>query len=200
MLLLTLAAAAHGLAASHHAAIQHGAGLAGGVPNPAPKAPPGLSGTLTALPPTVRRKVQGNGRNSVPRPVPGRCSARFALGTPTSHLCRCRRAGISPSPQLHHRCGSRTGRPGTTRPECADPDRTGRSPRTVGLPLSTPGGCAKPPSLTLPRRGAPRCPTPTGPCPGMSLRPRRRCANAKSGCGTCIRMRWPGTTGCGRRA
>jgi hypothetical protein len=49
MLLLTLTAAVHGVAAGHHAAAQPGAGLAGGVPNPAPQAPPGLSGTVNTL-------------------------------------------------------------------------------------------------------------------------------------------------------
>ena len=43
------ALAAGGLAAIGHAAVQHLPGLAAGVPDPAPVAPPGLSGRVSTL-------------------------------------------------------------------------------------------------------------------------------------------------------
>jgi hypothetical protein len=48
MPVLTLALAVHDLAAAHAIPL-HVAGVAGGVPNPAPKAPPGLSGRVSTL-------------------------------------------------------------------------------------------------------------------------------------------------------
>jgi hypothetical protein len=44
-----LALTIHELAAAHHTIQAHFGVLAAGVPNPAPKAPPGLSGTVSTL-------------------------------------------------------------------------------------------------------------------------------------------------------
>jgi hypothetical protein len=49
MSVLSHALAAGGLAAIGHIAAQHQPGLAAGVPNPAPVAPPGLSGRVSTL-------------------------------------------------------------------------------------------------------------------------------------------------------
>jgi hypothetical protein len=47
--MLILAFAVHHLAAFRQAAVPHPGGLAAAVPNPAPQAPPGLSGTVNTL-------------------------------------------------------------------------------------------------------------------------------------------------------
>ena len=49
MSVLSHALAAGGLAIIRHAAAQHDPGLAAGVPDPAPVAPPGLSGRVSTL-------------------------------------------------------------------------------------------------------------------------------------------------------
>jgi hypothetical protein len=49
MPLLSLALAVHDLAAVHRVSTDQGGGLAAGVPNPAPSAPPGLAGPVNKL-------------------------------------------------------------------------------------------------------------------------------------------------------
>ena len=48
-MMLTLVFAVHDVAAAHLAVSGHGGALAATVPNPAPKAPPGLSGPVNTL-------------------------------------------------------------------------------------------------------------------------------------------------------
>lgn len=49
MTVLVVASAVHDLAALHHFVAGSANGLADGVPNPAPKAPPGLTGPVSTL-------------------------------------------------------------------------------------------------------------------------------------------------------
>lgn len=60
MTVLAVALAIHQLAISGATAALHLSGLAGGVPNPAPKAPPGLTGPINT--PRGRRARQRFGR------------------------------------------------------------------------------------------------------------------------------------------